>query len=227
MELAPQQVSELLACFGIRVWPVYSVHTEDEAVARAAELGYPVVLKTAAPWLAHRTELGGVRANLESERALRTAYLSMLSQLDEEAGRRLVIQSMAPAGVPVALGAVDDPLFGPVVRFGLGGMASELLGDVAYRIPPLSMTEARRLIAAPKAAPLLQGYRGAPVVAVHDLAELIARVGLLVDEVPSLASLDLNPVLVSPGGVAVLGASARVRMHWQRVDIGIRRLLDV
>ena len=224
--LEPDQTSELLATFGIRVWPAYPVTSEDEAVARAEDLGYPVVLKTTAPWLAHRTELGSVRANLESERALRTAYLSMVSQLDEEAGRRLVLQSMAPAGVPVVLGAVDDPLFGPVVRFGLGGMASELLGDEVFRIPPLSVTEARRLIAAPKAAPLLRGYRGAPVADVHALAELVARVGLLVDEVPNLASLDLNPVLVSPGGVAVLGAIAHVRVHWQRVDMGVRRLLD-
>ena len=113
-----------------------------------------------------------------------------------------------------------------MVSFGLGGMASELLGDEAYRIPPLSVTEARRLIAAPKAAPLLRGYRGAPVADVNALAELVARLGLLVDEVPNLASLDLNPVLVSPGGVAVLGAIAHVRVHWQRVDMGVRRLLD-
>lgn len=226
LRLSDDQVRDLLGCFGVKVWQARPVASEDEAVAVAEALGYPVVLKTTAPWLVHRVELGSVRLNLESERAVRTAYLSMLAQLDEEAGRRLIVQAMAPPGVPVVLGAVDDPLFGPVVRFGLGGVASELLGDHAFRIPPLSITEARRLVASPRAAPLLRGYRGAAQVDVDALCELVTRVGLLVDEVPALASLDLNPVLVSAGGVAVLGATASARMHWQRVDVGVRRLLD-
>jgi acyl-CoA synthetase (NDP forming)/RimJ/RimL family protein N-acetyltransferase len=226
VELEPAQVRELLACYGIRVWPAVGVDSEEAAVAAAEELGYPVVLKTTAPWLAHRVDLGSVRMNLESDRAVRTAYLSMIAQLDEMAGRRLVVQSMAPPGVACQLGAVDDPLFGPVVRFGLGGVASDLLGDHAYRIPPLTLTEARRLITSPKAAPLLRGYRGAQPVDTEALCQLVARLGLLVDEVPSLASLEMNPIVVSGGGAVVLGASARVRSRWDRVDVGVRRLLD-
>ena len=226
VELAPAQVRELLATYGIRVWPAIGVDSEEAAVTAAEELGYPVVLKTTAPWLAHRVDLGSVRMNLESGRAVRTAYLSMVAQLDEMAGRRLVVQSMAPPGVACELAAVDDPLFGPVVRFGIGGVASDLLGDHAYRIPPLSLTEARRLVASPKAAPLLRGYRGAEPVDTEALCELVARVGLLVDEVPSLAALEMNPIVVSANGAAVLGASARVRARWDRVDVGVRRLLD-
>jgi acyl-CoA synthetase (NDP forming)/RimJ/RimL family protein N-acetyltransferase len=226
VDLTADQVAELLACYGIRVWPSHPVHSEDQAVAAAEELGYPVVLKTTAPWLAHRVDLGSVRLNLESERAVRGAYLSMVAQLDEMAGHRLVVQSMAPPGVPTLAGAVDDPLFGPVVRFGVGGVASELLGDHAYRIPPLSMAEARRLVAAPKAAPLLRGYRGADPVDVEALCQIIARLGLLLDDVPALASLDLNPIIVSGSGAAVLGATGRIRMQWQRLDVGVRRLLD-
>jgi acyl-CoA synthetase (NDP forming) len=225
-QLDPHEVAELLSCFGIGVWEAAPVWSEDEAVAAADRIGYPVVLKTTAPWLTHRAELGSVRLNLESERAVRTAWLSMVAQLDEEAARRLVVQSMASPGVPVVIGAVDDPLFGPIVRFGLGGMASELLGDEAYRIPPLSITEARRLISAPRAAPLLRGYKGTMPVDVNALAELVSRVGHMVDVLPSLASLDLNPVVVTTNGVAVLGARASVRQDWQRVDVGIRRLLD-
>jgi acyl-CoA synthetase (NDP forming) len=97
IDLTADQVAELLACYGIRVWPAHPVHSEDEAVAAAEELGYPVVLKTTAPWLAHRVDLGSVRLNLESERAVRAAYLSMVAQLDEMAGHRLVVQSMAPS----------------------------------------------------------------------------------------------------------------------------------
>jgi acyl-CoA synthetase (NDP forming)/GNAT superfamily N-acetyltransferase len=226
VELDAAQVGELLSCYGIRVWPAVGVDSEEAAVAAAEELGYPVVLKTTAPWLAHRVDLGSVRLSLESDRAVRTAYLSMVSQLDEMAGRRLVVQSMAPAGVSCELSARDDPLFGPVVRFGLGGVASDLLGDHAYRIPPLSTTEARRLVASPKAAPLLRGYRGADPVDTEALCDLVVRLGLLVDEVPSLAAMDLNPIVVSAGGIAVLGASARVRARWDRVDVGVRRLLD-
>jgi succinyl-CoA synthetase beta subunit len=226
IDLTGEQVHQLLACYGIRVWPSVPVQTEDEAVAAADQLGYPVVLKTTAPWLAHRADLGSVRLNLESERALRTAYLSMVSQIDQTAARRLVVQHMAPPGVATVAGAVDDALFGPVVRFGVGGVASELLGDHAYRIPPLSLAEARRLVAAPKAAPLLRGYRGADPVDTESLCEIIARLGMLVDEVPAVASVDLNPIVVSGRGAAVLGATARVRMQSERLDIGIRRLLD-
>jgi acyl-CoA synthetase (NDP forming) len=226
IDLTAAQAAELLACYGIRVWPSIHVDSEEAAVAAAEDLGFPVVLKTTAPWLAHRVDLGSVRLNLESERAVRTAYLSMVAQLDEMAGKRLVVQAMAPPGVACVIGAVDDPLFGPVVRFGVGGVASELLGDHAYRIPPLSLTEARRLVAAPKAAPLLRGYRGADPVDTEALVEIVTRIGLLVDDVPNLASLDLNPVIVSGGGAVVLGAAARVRMQWERLDIGVRRLLD-
>lgn len=226
VELTADQVHELLLCYGIRVWPTLPASTEDEAVAAAGKLGYPVVLKTTAPWLAHRVDLGSVRLNLESERALRTAYLSMVSQLDQEAGRRLVVQSMAPPGVATIVGAVDDALFGPVVRFGLGGVASELLGDHAYRIPPLSLAEARRLVATPKAAPLLRGYRGSDPVDTEELCTIIARLGLLVDELPAVAAVDLNPIVVSERGAVVLGATARVRMQWQRVGLDVRRLLD-
>ncbi len=226
VDLTDEQCAELLRCYGIQVWPAVRVHTEEEAVAAAERLGYPVVLKTTAPWLARRVDLGAVRLNLESERAVRTAYLSMLAQLDEMAGQRLVVQAMAPPGVATVAGAVDDPLFGPVVRFGVGGITSELLEDHAYRIPPLSMGEARRLVASPKAAPLLRGYRGADPVDVEALCEVIARLGLLVDEIPALASLDLNLVVVSASGVAVLEAAARVRRTWERLDVGVRRLLD-
>ncbi len=226
VDLSADQVAELLACYGIAVWPSARVRSEEEAVAAAEELGFPVVLKTTAPWLAHRADLGSVRLNLESARGVRSAYLSMVAQLDEMAGQRLVVQSMAPAGVATVVGAVDDPLFGPVVHFGVGGVASELLGDVAYRIPPVSMAEARRLVAAPKAAPLLRGYKGADPVDTEALCRIIARLGLLVDEMPALASLDLNPIVVSGSGAPVLGASGRIRMHSSRVDVGVRRLLD-
>jgi acyl-CoA synthetase (NDP forming) len=226
LDLSADQVAELLGCYGIRVWPARHVRSEDQAVAAADELGYPVVLKTTAPWLAHRVDLGSVRMNLESERAVRGAYLSMLAQLDAMAGQRLVVQGMAPPGVSTVVGAVDDPLFGPVVRFGLGGVASDLLGDHAYRIPPVSMAESRRLVAAPKAAPLLRGYRGADPVDVESLCTIIARLGLLVDEIPSLAALELNPIIVSGWGSAVLGATGRIRRNWDRLDVGVRRLLD-
>lgn len=226
LDLTAGQVAELLACYGIRVWPTMAAPSADEAAASAASLGYPVVLKTTAPWLAHRADLGSIRTNLESEEAVRWAHVSMRSQLDEMAGRRLVVQSMAPPGVSTIVGAIDDPIFGPVVRFGIGGVASELLGDHAYRVPPLSLAEARRLVGAPKAAPLLRGYRGADPVDTESLCQLIARIGLLLDDLPGLAYLELNPVIVSGSGAAVLGASGRIRQHWERRDVEVRRLLD-
>ncbi len=226
-ELEPDQATRLLASYGIRVWPSVPVHSEEAAVVAAERLGYPVVLKTTTPWLAHRVDLGSVRLNLESERAVRTAYLSMVSQLDDMAGRRMVVQAMAPPGVATLVAAQDDPLFGPVISFSLGGVAAELLDDRAYRIPPLSLSEARRLVAAPKASPLLRGYRGADPVDIEALCTLLARLGLLIDDVPSISSVELNPIVVSGSGAHVLSATIQIQAQPDRLEMGTRRLLDV
>jgi acyl-CoA synthetase (NDP forming) len=217
-------LSRLLAAYGIEVWPVTPVASEEQAVAAAGRLGFPVVLKTLDPRLASRLDLGAVRLNIENERAVQTAYLSMVASLDSEAVRHLVVQRMAAAGVACVIGSVEDPLFGPVVSFGLAGVVPELLGDRGFRIPPLTDADARDLIATPGASPLLDGFGGTQPVDKAALEDLLVRVGQIADDLPEIAELRLDPVVVSPSGLAVLGAQAVLRRASARPDSGARRL---
>jgi acyl-CoA synthetase (NDP forming)/RimJ/RimL family protein N-acetyltransferase len=223
-EAPEDSLALVLAAYGIEVWPTVRVASEAEAVEAAARLGFPVVLKTLDPRFVSRTDLGGVRLNIENERAVRTAYLSMVSSLDPEAAAHLAVQRQAAPGVACVVSSTEDPLFGPVLSFGLAGVVPELLGDRGYRIPPLTDVEARDLIAAPGASPLLDGFGGTAPVDKGALEDLLLRLGMLADDLPELASLVLEPVVVAPGGLAVLGARAVLRRPEARTERDARRL---
>jgi acyl-CoA synthetase (NDP forming)/GNAT superfamily N-acetyltransferase len=222
--LDPVRAGELLACFGIRLWPQTPVSSAAEATAAALAHGYPVVLKTTASYLRHRVDLGGVRLNIADQEELLDDYEQMLPLLGP--ADHLVVQSMAPPGVACVVRSVEDPLFGPVVSFGLGGDASELLGDVAHRIPPMTDVDISDLVRSIRAAPKLFGHHGAAPVDVPALEDLLGRVSVLADEVPEVASLELNPVVVATDGLAVLSAAVRLGRPAGRSD-GVRRELPV
>jgi acyl-CoA synthetase (NDP forming) len=222
--LDQQRLSALLRCYGIDVWPVGPAPDVETAVRAAARIGYPVALKTLAPHLRHRSDLGGVRLDVHDEADLRGAYAAMSRRLGPGATEHFVVQAMAPAGVACVLGSVEDPLIGPVVSFGLAGVATELLGDLAYRIPPLTDVDVAALVRSVRAAPLLFGHRGTEPVDVAALEDLLARVSRLADDLPEVAELELNPVVVSTTGLAVLSARARLTAAAARTDRGPRAL---
>ena len=217
-------LTRLLGEYGISVLGAVEVSSESEAVEAAERLGYPVVMKTLDRRYAARTDLGGVRLNLENPGEILTAFSSMAADLDTKALERVVIQPMAAPGVACVVGSREDDLFGPVVLFGLAGAVPELLGDRGYRIPPLSQVDARDLVSSSKGAPLLAGYAGAPAVDVEALVDLMVRVGLLADDVPELSELTLDPVIVSTHGCAVVGARAVLRSGPTRPTDEVRRL---
>ncbi|BCJ54872.1 GNAT family N-acetyltransferase [Actinoplanes sp. NBRC 14428] len=175
--------SELLAAYGIPVEPSTSAGTIDEAVAAAEALGYPVALKAAGRALRHRIDLGAVRLALADEDDVRAAYRELAAAF----GPHVLVQSMVAPGVACTVEVVEDPAFGPVVGFGLGGVASELLGDLAWRAAPLTDRAAAALVDEPRAAPLLHGYRGSAPVDRDALIDLLLRVGRLADEHPASA----------------------------------------
>ena len=212
--------ADLLAAYGVRVLPSRDIVTLDEAVSAAAELGYPVALKAAVGGLRHRIDLGAVRLGLSDENAVRRAYAEMAPVF----GDRMLVQSMVAPGVACTVEVVEDPAFGPVVGFGLGGVAGELLGDRAWRAAPLTDRSAAALVDEPRAAPLLHGYRGARPVDRDALIDLLLRVGRLVDENPEIRCLSLNPVLARPDGYAVLHAVVERGEAVPRPDTGPRRL---
>ncbi|WP_079192976.1 bifunctional acetate--CoA ligase family protein/GNAT family N-acetyltransferase [Streptomyces sp. CB02460] len=222
--LGHDEARELLACYGIAVRPTLPAPGPEEAVAAAARLGYPVALKTTAPHLRHRADLGGVRLDLDSEAALRRAYGDLTELLGKPAELRPVVQAMAPRGVDTVVRATIDPAAGAVLSFGLAGAPSELLGDTAHRLVPATDRDAAELIRSIRAAPVLFGWRGAAPVDTAALEELLLRVSRLVDDHPEVVSVALEPVVVAPQGLSVLGASVRLSPPPARNDLGPRRL---
>src|SRR6476620_1052320 len=222
--LTREETRELLGAYGIRVWPAVEVSGVDAAVAAATELTYPVILKSTSPVVRHQPGLVGVRGDLVDAEAVRDAHTSLTQRLGPLGADRFVVQRMAVPGVSCVIRASEDPLFGPVVSFSVAGPPTELLGDVAHRIPPLTDVDVTDLIDSVKAAPLLSGHRGAAPVHRAALADLIARLSVLADDHPELSSVELNPVNAWTGGVDVLGAEVVVRPALVRKDPGRRRM---
>jgi len=223
-ELDADGVVRLLACYGVEVWPSRRAGSVEEAVAAAEQLGYPVALKTMSPALRDRVDLGGVRLGIDDSDELAHHVAELAGRLGGPAAAGLLVQPMAPPGVSTVVGAVEDPAFGAVVCFGLGGVASGLLEDVGYHLVPLTDRDAARLVRSVRAAPLLFGYRGADPVDVPALEGLLTRVGRLADDLPEVAELSLHPVLVGASGLTVLHAFARVAPPAAPADAGPRRL---
>ncbi|MGY0019229.1 bifunctional acetate--CoA ligase family protein/GNAT family N-acetyltransferase [Streptomyces sp. YJ-C3] len=224
IELAPDDARALLARYGIGVRQTLPAPDADRAAEAARTLGYPVALKTTAPHLRHRADLGGVRLDLADETDLRRAYEELTEQLGKPAELRPVVQAMAPRGVDTVVRAVIDPAAGAVLSFGLAGAASELLGDTAHRLIPVTDQDARAIIRSIKTAPILFGWRGAAPVDTPALEELLQRVSRLVDDHPEVVGVALEPVVVAPHGLTVLGASVRLAPPPARDDLGPRTL---
>ncbi|WP_079128177.1 bifunctional acetate--CoA ligase family protein/GNAT family N-acetyltransferase [Streptomyces niveus] len=222
--LGDDDTRELLGRYGIAVRPTLPAPGADRAVEAAARLGYPVALKTTAPHLRHRADLGGVRLDLADEAQVRTAYRELTDLLGAPAELLPVVQAMAPRGVDTVVRAAIDPAAGAVLSFGLAGVASELLGDLAHRLVPVTDREAAELLRSIRTAPLLFGWRGSAPVDTAALEELLLRVSRLVDDHPEIVSVALEPVVVAARGLSVLGASVRLAPPPSRDDLGPRRL---
>ncbi|WP_347351297.1 GNAT family N-acetyltransferase [Intrasporangium sp.] len=220
--LTRDEVGEVLESYGIRLWPATEVGSADAAVAAAERLTYPVILKSNSPVVRHQPGIVGVRGDLVDAESVRDAYESLSERLGALARGSFVVQRMAVPGVSCVLRTQEDPLFGPVVSFSVAGPPTELLGDIAHRIPPLTDVDVRDLITGVKAAPLLAGHRGAAPVHRAALRDLVARLSVLADDHPELAHLELNPVNAWSGGVDALGAEAVVRPALVRKDSGRR-----
>ncbi|WP_354642596.1 GNAT family N-acetyltransferase [Kitasatospora camelliae] len=218
------QAAELLGRYGIEVSPVLPAPDEEAAVRAAAALGYPVALKATAEHLRHRPDLGSVRLDLTGEAELRRAHRELDVLLGGAGRARLVVQRLAPRGVDTVIAASVDPAVGTILSFGLAGAPAELLGDLAHRLVPATDRDVAGLIREVRAAPLLFGWRGAAPVDTGALEELLLRVSRLVDDLPEVAGVDLEPVVVAPQGLAVLGARVRIAPLPVRTDLGPRAM---
>ena len=207
--LPPADVTALLRLYGIPLVAATEARTEDDAAAAATAVGYPVVVKADVPGLVHKTDAGAVLLDLRTEDDVRAGYRQLAGQF----GGRLtgvLVEPMITGGTEVIIGVRDDQMFGPLVVFGLGGVATEVLADHAARLAPLTETDANTLINSIRSAPLLHGHRGAPAADIPALREVLMRVSRLADDLPEVTELDLNPVIARQLGAVAVDARVRV-----------------
>ena len=194
-------VFELLEDFGIPTIETHRVSSVAQALRAALEIGYPVALKSNKKGLAHKTEAGGVKLGLSSAGAVADAYRDLSRRL----GPEVVVQAMAPPGIEMGLGIVNDAQFGPILVVSAGGILIEALHDRATALPPIDEVRARRLIDRLKVRPLLDGVRGSESPDIDALVDAILKLSTLAMELgKDLKALDINPLISnSKGCIAV------------------------
>jgi acyl-CoA synthetase (NDP forming) len=224
-DLTDGELKTLLGSYGIDLWERVHVSTRDEAVAAGEQLGWDVVLKATAERLRQRPDLGHVWRNIDDPDDMYDAWDSLQEVITHAADAEFVVQRTAAPGVPIAVAGLEDPLFGPALSFGISGALTDLVGDRAYRIPPISALDAAETVRAIKAAPLLFGYRGSEQVDVAAVEDLMRRVAQLKIDLPQVVQIDLMLVHASAAGVSVLHAAGRVaQVADPRSDLFVRRL---
>ncbi|NNF89276.1 MAG: GNAT family N-acetyltransferase [Acidimicrobiia bacterium] len=209
--LEPDDVSEVLSAFGLALPGSKVAADADEAVAIAEGFGGPVVLKVVSESALHKSDIGGVALNLATEEEIRDGFERVTSVVDDAAG--VLVQEFIAGGHEVIVGMTEDPSFGPLILFGLGGIFVELIGDASFRIHPITDLDASEMIREVKAAKLLDGYRGEPPGDVPALEEAILRVSALIDAVPEITEMDLNPVKVLEPGAGIRAVDARIKVR--------------
>ncbi|WP_244295143.1 GNAT family N-acetyltransferase [Micromonospora orduensis] len=217
-----ERAAAILAGYGIPLVTSVTAGSKDDAVLAAQRIGYPVVLKSADPDLVHKSDTGAVQLNLVDAAAVRAAYRAVTAAGGTECGA--LVQPMVRGQVELVAGVVHDPLFGSLVMAGLGGVHTDLLGDRTFRLVPMTDRDAERMWRSLRAAPLLTGYRGAPPVDTAAIENLLLRLGRLAEEVPEVAELDLNPVLVGPDGALAVDAKLRLAPVGAEPDPVLRQL---
>jgi acyl-CoA synthetase (NDP forming) len=211
--LTQEAVAKLLGAVGIQLPPARLVRSAEEAVSAALAIGRQVAIKVVEPTILHKSDVGGVILNVPPREA-GEAYLRLESQLSSNniALAAASVAPMAMAGVEVLVGVTHDPIFGPLLACGSGGVMVELLNDVVFRTLPLTDRDVTTMIAETRVHRLLRGFRGAPAADIVALEKLLLALGALAEAVPSIAEIDLNPVLVHPAGVGLTLIDARVRL---------------
>ncbi|CDG82219.1 bifunctional acetate--CoA ligase family protein/GNAT family N-acetyltransferase [Janthinobacterium agaricidamnosum] len=211
------RAKEILAAYGIPVAVTRMAADVEEALAVAAQIGYPVALKIHSADLAHKSDVGGVALDLDTPDILRTAAAAMLKRVRRmRPDARLdgfTVQQMArrPHAHELIVGVTTDPVFGPVILVGQGGLAVEVTADHAIGLPPLNTVLARDMISRTRVSKLLAGYRSSPPADIDAVCRTLIQVAQLVADVGELAELDINPLLVDPGGVIALDARIRLQ----------------
>jgi acetyl coenzyme A synthetase (ADP forming)-like protein len=214
--LTAPEVDAILKAYGIATPASGFATSAAEAAALAARIGFPVAVKLASETLTHKTDVGGVVLAVADEAGVQAAFVAIRTRLgaaghaSEMAG--VVIQAMAPRGVETFLGVTQAAAYGPLVGFGLGGVAVEVWKDVVFRVHPLTDVDAREMLDQIRGRALLDGFRGGPVADREALVDALLRVSRLVGDLPEIREMDLNPLVACAPGQGVLAVDARIRI---------------
>ncbi len=215
--LSPGDIRELLDFYGIRTVETVVATTAAEVAVAAAKLGFPVAVKLDSPTITHKTDVGGVVLDVNSEEEVEKAFGNIRAKL-AKIGREgemegVTVQHMVGGGIETIIGVTHDPSFGPLIMFGLGGTYAELFRDTALKLHPLTDLDARELVRSVRMAKLFEGFRGSPPGDVEAVEDLLLRLSALVGDLPEVTELDLNPVKVMPKGEGYWVVDARVMVR--------------
>ncbi len=218
--LSSAEVCELFTAVHLPIARSGTAKSEMAAIELAQRIGFPVAVKLASGQLIHKTDVGGVHLNLVDAAGVSNAFQEIRNRLIQigqlEAMDGVVVQAMAASGVEVMAGVTQDPLFGPLVAFGLGGVLVEILADICFRITPLSDRDAAEMVRSIRGYRLLQGFRGRPPADLEAIEEMLLRLSRLVEEIPEIREVDLNPVIALPPGQGCQIVDARVRVEFAK-----------
>jgi acetyl coenzyme A synthetase (ADP forming)-like protein len=209
--LDPDTVDAILVAYGLSIPKTAVVSSVDEAMRFANDVGGPVVLKVISPSAVHKSDVGGVVLNVSGDEEVAAAYERVVNAVPDPEG--VLVQEFVSGGHEILIGMVEDPNFGPLIVFGLGGVFVELIGDVAFRIHPLTDIDAREMIADVKSARLLEGYRGGEPGDIEAVVDALLRISALVEDLPEVFEMDLNPIKVGQPGSGVRVVDARIRVR--------------
>lgn len=213
-KLLEHEAYDVLIKYGIPA-PKFGLATSaEEAVRLSEEIGYPVVLKIVSPDIVHKSDVGGVKLNLNTGEEVRKSFDEILRNVRNKTPEAkiagILVQEMIPQSLEVIVGATRDPTFGPVILFGLGGIFVEVLKDVSFRITPLTRYDAETMLTEIKAAKILDGYRGTPPRDKEAIIDIIMKLAKFMEEHDSVTDVDLNPIMVFEVGKGAKVADARI-----------------
>jgi len=208
--LFEHEAKELCGLYSLPVTKGKVARTEEEGVSFAKEIGFPVVLKIVSPQILHKSDVGGVVLNVKDEEAAREAYRRIMNNVKAKKPDAKIdgiyIQEMAPSSTEVIVGATKDPVFGPTIMFGVGGIFVEILKDVSFRLVPITKLDAEEMIHEIRSYKILEGARGMPKADEPVLKETLLNTSKMLMDCPEIKELDMNPILVYAEGAKVVDA---------------------
>lgn len=217
LNLGEQEAREVISSYGFRVPKSILALTSKEALTAAEQIGYPLVMKIVSPDILHKTDVGGVRVDIENAHQVKEAFLEITAKSKQYLPRATIlgvsIQEMIVGGKEVILGATKDPQFGHLIMFGLGGIYIEVLKDVSFRLAPLSMEDADQMMREISSFPLLRGVRGERSTDIGALSECLLRLSQLITDFPAIIELDINPLIVKAEGEGAVATDARITLE--------------